>query len=151
MRRARSPALPAARQRGVGLIEVLVAVLVLTIGLLGAAALQATALRGNQASYERTQVSILTQSIFDAMRANVAGVTGGAYETSGWVCSPPAAGTLAASDTSRWITNVQAQINPGACGSITCTGRACTVGVRWDDSRPAGGSATQVVQMRAQL
>ena len=52
------------------MIEVLVAVLVMGIGLLGVAAMQATALRNNQSALERTQATIQTYSILDAMRAN---------------------------------------------------------------------------------
>jgi type IV pilus assembly protein PilV len=143
---------PRARQpRGVSLVEVLVSVLVVTLGLLGAAALQATALRNNQGSYERTQVSILSQSIFDAMRANLAGVTAGSYNSSGWVCVAPAAHSLAARDTARWINTLQGQIHAGACGRIHCENGVCTVSVRWDDSRTTGGDSAQVVTMRAQL
>ncbi len=139
------------RSRGVSLLEVLISVLVLSLGMLGAAALQANALRGSQGSWERTQVAVLTQSIFDGMRANLGGLSGGGYVTGGWVCAAPAAGTLAASDVSRWVTNLQAQINPSACGRIACAGRTCTVGVRWDDSRLRGGNAAQVLEMQVQL
>lgn len=140
------------RQRGVSLVEVLVSVLVVTVGVIGAVALQASAARNNQGSYERTQASILSQGMFDAMRANLAGVTGGAYDTGGYVCTAAAnPGTLAARDIARWVTTLQQQINPEACGSIACNAGACTVGVRWDDSRATGGSSAQVIQARAQL
>ncbi len=138
-------------QRGVSLVEVLVSVLIVTIGLLGAVALQANALRNNQGSFERTQTSILTQGIFDAMRANLAGVTANSYNTGGMVCVAPAAGTLATSDIARWVNNLHAQINPGACGSIRCAGGVCTVSVQWDDSRATGGSDAQTISVRAQL
>ena len=138
-------------QRGVGLIEVLVSVLVVSLGMLGAAALQASALRNNQGSYERTQTSILTQGIFDAMRANLTDVAANNYNTGGWVCAAPAANGLAGSDIARWMDSLHGQIHSGACGSINCVANACTVGVRWDDSRTTGGLALQVVSMRAQL
>lgn len=138
-------------QRGVSLIEVMVSVLIVTLGLLGAAALQATALRNNQGSYERTQTSILTQGIFDAMRANLVAVKANSYNTGGYVCTAPDPGSLAGSDIARWINTLQAQIHSGACGSINCAAGACTVGVRWDDSRATGGSSAQVISMRAQL
>ena len=47
-------------QAGAGLIEVLVAVLVMGVGLLGIAAMQATALRNHQSALERTQATIQT-------------------------------------------------------------------------------------------
>lgn len=143
--------LPGRPPRGGTLIEVLVAVLVLAIGLLGAAALHATALRNNQSNYEHAQVAVLTQGMFDAMRGNLAGVTAGAYEMSSWTCTAPGAGTLAAADIAGWIAGLQAQIHPGACGRITCTGRDCTVGIRWDDSRATGGGTAQVFELQGRL
>jgi type IV pilus assembly protein PilV len=139
------------RQRGVSLVEVLVSVLVVSLGLLGAAALQASALRNNQGSYERTQTSILSQSIFDAMRANMPGVTAASYNTGGWVCTAPEDNNLAKNDIARWITTLQGQIHSGACGSINCAAGVCTVSVRWDDSRATGGGSAQTITMKAQL
>ncbi len=138
-------------QRGVSLIEVMVSVLIVSLGLLGAAALQATALRNNQGSYERTQTSILTQGIFDAMRANLVGVNANSYNTGGYICTAPNTAGLAGSDIARWLSTVQTQIHSGACGSIDCAAGACTVGVRWDDSRATGGLAAQTISTRAQL
>lgn len=147
---ARAPA-TAARQRGVGLIEVLVSVLVVSIGLLGAVALQAAALRNNQGSYERTQAGILTQGILDAMRANLDGVNAGQYDTGGFICTAPNTTNLATRDLARWIGDLQAQMNGGACGQVACATGACTITVRWDDSRAAGGSSAQTMVVRAQL
>jgi len=140
------------RQRGLSLVEILVSVLVVSTGLLGAAALSATALRNNQGSYARTQTTILTQGMFDAMRANLQSVKDSSYNTDGWVCSVAAEhASLPASDIARWVGTVKSQINADACGKVTCTGTTCTVSVRWDDSRSTAGSATQVVATKAQL
>lgn len=139
------------RLLGGSLIEVLVSVLVLTFGLMGAAALQVRALRNNQSSYEHAQMTVLVHSMFDAMRANVTGVDAGAYEMADWTCAAPTATSLAGRDRADWITNLQAQIQPGACGRISCTARDCRVGIRWDDARATGGSATQTFELRARL
>jgi type IV pilus assembly protein PilV len=56
--------------RGFSLMEVLVALLVLSIGLLGLAALQTTGLKFNHQSYERTQATLQAYDIFDSIRAN---------------------------------------------------------------------------------
>lgn len=58
---------------GFSLIEVLVALLVLSIGLLGLAALQTTGLKLNHQSYERTQAVMQAYDIIDRMRANRSG------------------------------------------------------------------------------
>ena len=60
----------AARQQGATLIEVLVAVVVLSIGLLGLGVLQGISLRGNTNAYLRTQATNVSYEIIDRMRAN---------------------------------------------------------------------------------
>lgn len=57
-------------QRGVGLIEVLIAVLVLAIGLLGLAGLQSQSLKFNNESYFRTQATLLSMDMADRLRTN---------------------------------------------------------------------------------
>lgn len=67
---------------GFTLLEVLIALFVLSVGLLGLATLQATSLRYNSDSYFRTQSNVLAYDIMDRMRANVARVTAGDYDAS---------------------------------------------------------------------
>ena len=61
------------RQSGITLIEVLIAVLVLSIGLLGIAGMQASALTSNSTSYQYTMASMLVESMAERMRANSTG------------------------------------------------------------------------------
>lgn len=77
---ARVPARMLGRQRGVGLVEVLVAVLVLAVGFLAAGRMQVTALRNNQNAYHDSQAQLLLDDMVDRMRANRAGVRDGAYD-----------------------------------------------------------------------
>lgn len=63
----------ARRQRGFSLMEVLVAMLVLAIGLLGLASLQAQSLKFNHDSYVRSQATILAYEMMDKMRADPSG------------------------------------------------------------------------------
>lgn len=58
------------RMSGVTLIEVLVAVLVLSIGLLGLAALQGASLQAGQSAYFRTQATNLAYEVADFARVN---------------------------------------------------------------------------------
>ena len=68
-------------QKGFSLVEVLVALLVLSIGLLGLAALQTTSLKYNTDSYFRTQATYFVYDIVDRMRSNSASVVdGGTYD-----------------------------------------------------------------------
>ncbi|WP_368561891.1 type IV pilus modification protein PilV [Pseudoxanthomonas sp. UTMC 1351] len=135
------------RQRGAGLIEVLMAVLVMGIGLLGIAAMQATALRNNQSSLERTQATIQTYSILDAMRANRERALAGDYDM-GLTCAtptvPPSGATLAQSDKRQWFLDMQRSMgnDAGTCGTIVRNGENFEITVQWDDSRAANGQNT---------
>lgn len=146
-------------QRGVSLIEVLIAVLILGVGLLGIAAMQATSLRNSQSAMERSQAVMQTYAILDAMRANVAVARIGGYNLAAMTCNPPDAGTLANNDRRAWIQSLQADLGSTACGQIVCDSETCDITVQWDDSRAgnssgteaARGSETQTVKTRTRL
>jgi type IV pilus assembly protein PilV len=151
--------LPATRrtQQGVSLLEVLIAVLIMGIGLLGIAAMQTTALRNNQSSLERSQAVIQSYAILDAMRANRAAALAGEYNTGGLICAPPVGTSHAATDIGAWMNSMETTMgNPlgdtTTCGDIACDAvtNICTVNVTWDDSRAvdadgAGLAAREVV------
>ena len=138
------------RVRGVGLIEVLVAVAVLAFGLLGIAALQATALRNSQSSYERSQAVTLTYSILDRMRANLTVTHAGGYNTTKLCTVDPSDGTQAGNDIHDWMNEVQKVMGNTACGTINCNQPLnvyqCTITVEWDDSRGTKGDANQTLR-----
>jgi len=66
-------------QRGATLIEVLVSVVVSSIGLLGLAGLMATTVKVNQGAYQRTQVGLAVQALAESMHINPAAVRQGRY------------------------------------------------------------------------
>src|SRR5690606_11407918 len=127
------------RQGGASLIEVLVAVLIMAIGLLGIAAMQTAALRNNQSALERSQAVIQSYAILDAMRANRAQALGGAYNMAALTCAVPAmVGTLAQNDLVAWMQAVQDTLGDDACGQVSCPANGpCTITVRWNDIRAA--------------
>lgn len=142
-----------ASQRGVTLLEVMIAVLILGISLLGIAAMQATALRNSQSSLEQGQAVAYSYSIIDAMRANrMAALTGG-YSTGGMRCAVDTATGQAADDLNTWIGSLKRSFSgAGAaddattCGEVACNGPVCTITIQWDDQRAsaAGGAADAV-------
>lgn len=69
----------ALKHRGFTLLEVMVALLILSIGLLGLAALQLTGMRFNTDAYTRTQATIFAYDIIDRIRANPVGRINGNY------------------------------------------------------------------------
>ena len=69
------------RQSGVGLIEVLLAVVVLSIGFLAAARMQVEGMQANQVALFTSQANFMLRDITDRMRANPKGVADGVYDT----------------------------------------------------------------------
>lgn len=58
------------KQTGFGLIEVLVALIILAVGLLGMASLQTTSLKQTTGSQARTQAMFLAEDLVERIRAN---------------------------------------------------------------------------------
>lgn len=70
-------------QRGASLIEVLVAMLVLAIGLLGSTGAQLASLRLSEGARQLSEATLLLQDMVERMHANPHGVVSGAYVNSG--------------------------------------------------------------------
>ena len=68
------------RQQGVGLIEVMVAVIILSIGFLAAGRMQSHGIRAAQEAYIRSQAHFLVKDMADRMRINITGVRNGDYD-----------------------------------------------------------------------
>lgn len=133
------------RMKGVGLIEVMIAVVILAVGMLGIAALQAVTLKNSGSSSERTQAMIHVYGMGDTLRANKGRLA--AFNTSGYRCSadvdPDDENPNA--DLNAWLQRLVTDVAPTACGSIDCpAGNICTVMVRWNDERGTGGTSDPV-------
>lgn len=148
-------------QYGVGLIEVMVAVLVLSIAFLGIAALQAMSLSTNNSAMARSMATISSYSIIDAMRADVGTARSGGYDTTVTADSCPAAAssTLVSGQIHQWCAqlgqNLGASKNTSGkieCSATTADTADCTVTISFDDSRAGvGGKSDQTVVTRAML
>lgn len=149
LHQARMRATPYAKnhQTGVSLIEVLVAVLVLSIAFLGMAVLQATSLSTNNSAMARSTATILTYSIQDAMRADRVNAASGVYNTTVTATSCPAAGgTLAGFQLNAWCSALGQGLGlqDSTKGVVACDTTGCQVTVQFDDSRSGTGDTQQV-------
>lgn len=132
-----------ARQSGLSLLEVLIAIAVLGIGLLGLAHMQSFGLLNIEKAYQRSQATVLAYAIADKMRANV--TTANNYLTT--FMDPAAAtaqpnckttagcsvGALAENGLFEWQSEMTDQL-PGASGTITFADGNYTVAITWDDN-----------------
>ena len=141
------------KQRGFTLIEIMVTVVILAIGLLGLAGLQASSIKYNSTAYQRSQATNLAYDIADRMRANVAAARNGDYDVA-LNFSAPGGSTLAVTDLKQWR---QALINtlPSGTGSIVRPNSASRPGlfaitIQWDDDRDATTQA-QSFQMDTEI
>ncbi|EQD44142.1 type IV pilus modification protein PilV, partial [mine drainage metagenome] len=77
---------------GFSLVEVLVAVLIFSLGLLGLAGLLVVSTQSSHASYLRTQVGFMAEQMANRMRANPQGVWAGSYDSAAYPIAgaPPA-------------------------------------------------------------
>ena len=122
-------------QRGATLIEVLVAMVVLAIGLLGLAGLQATSVQSNYSAYYRSQATILAADITDRMRANRNAAISGSYTLSELKSAHSSTTSRADKDLNEWLARVSQLPSGKAQITRDTTTGIVTVTITWDDSR----------------
>jgi type IV pilus assembly protein PilV len=124
------------RANGFTLVEVLIALLVLSIGMLGIAALYLESLRASRAALVRTEAVTLAADIADRIRANRN--PAGAYDCGGTCDAGEGGNAVAIADLNDWRTAVATQL-PGGTTSITFAAAAAnatniyTVTVGWTE------------------
>jgi type IV pilus assembly protein PilV len=142
------------KQSGFTLLEILVAMLVLAIGLLGLAGLMASSMRNNLSASHRTQATWMAYDIIDRMRANRTSALAGTYATAlgaPAACSPAVpAGTIQAQDIKAWKNQIACAL-PAGDGSIAVAGSKATIVIQWNDSRGTQGAAAQTFSVETQL
>lgn len=135
------------RQGGATLLEVLVAITILSIGLLGLAGIQASGMKSNYSSFLRAQAAQFAYDMTDRMRANRDAARFGLYNL--LMTDPSPTGTTVVDiDRAQWLADLATL--PVGDGSINVTNDMATITVQWDDRR-AGGNQTEQLQFATQL
>ncbi|NOX27833.1 MAG: type IV pilus modification protein PilV [Gammaproteobacteria bacterium] len=143
--------------QGFTLLEVLITVVILAIGLLGLAGLQAASLQNNNDAATRSQAAVLAYDIADRVRANPLGATAGNYNlpnatpvtacTVAPGCTPA---QLAQNDAFEWNTSI-AQALPAGQGVIcidsSTTGNSINDGTSAADHGCDGNGNTFAVKL----
>ncbi|HKJ75772.1 MAG TPA: type IV pilus modification protein PilV [Gammaproteobacteria bacterium] len=157
---------PPTGQSGFTMVEVLVTLVVFSIGLVGFASLQMNSLQVNHVALMRSMATIQAQDLADRMRANRAGVTQGHYDdpsaaahtdcTTTAGCNPA---ELAENDVYEWNQTLaddlpdgqgfvcvdstpDASVNPAAGPACDGAGSLHTIYVTWTET-VKGGAATR--------
>ena len=130
------------------MLEVMVAILVVAIGLLGLAGLMNAGLRNNQSSSAQSQAVWLAYDMLDRLRADKIVAGAGGYNV--LMGSAPGGSGFANTELVGWRGLVAAAL-PVGTGSVSVVGNAATVIIQWSDDRVRGGSATQQLAVHSQL
>jgi len=118
-------------QEGMTLVEVLVALVILGVGLLGAAAFQLNALKYTDSARMTSQASFIAYDLMDRIRANAA---------ADYTIAPPTSGNPDVArdqDLFDFNANIVSSLGASATGSITVNQKVYTITITWDDSRAA--------------
>lgn len=150
---------PPRKPRGMSLVEVLIAVLIFSLGMVGLGGLLIFAIQANHMAFLQTQVTFLAHSMADRMGANPMGMWNGYYNNNhyplpnaavdcGAGCTPS---ELAAYDQQVWSTQLKTFLpydgNLNATINCLSTGLSYTpAGTQMTYRPPYGGQCTMTVQ-----
>ena len=133
------------RCQGLTLIEIMIALLVLSIGLLGLATMQTASVKFTTSAYQRTQATVLAYGLVDRMRGNRLAALNNDYNVA-FEDPVPACGAydgtgdLRDQDLAAWRNEMACRL-PQSTGSVTRLNDEFTITVIWDDSQGQGAAA----------
>lgn len=139
--------------------------LVLSVGLLGLASLQATSLKNNQSAYNRSQATLLAYDMADRIRANPVDAknlatsvyidntasTAAVVQTGCKVSPGCTPATMAQNDFAEWKTNISAL--PLGTGKVeidaaTPNPLAFIITISWDDDHQGAANRSFVMEFQ---
>lgn len=168
------------KEKGFTLLEVMIAIVVFSFGLLGIAGMMTISVRNNHNGYLRSQANFLAENMLDRMRANPNALWNGAYAgtasigvTSCDLATPCNFVELAQYDMDQWAQSLAIML-PNGIGTINCAiigstpslsttvtppsiwapgppyNGICTIQVSWDESNRASNAEQQIMELVAQ-
>jgi type IV pilus assembly protein PilV len=139
----------AARRRGgygFTLLEILVAMLVAALGILGVVALNVVSIKLQADSANRAQAGQYAQDILDRMRANKNQAVAGLYDRRPGTLlpAPVQPAPLAQQDLVAWLTNLQRELPSGDAAVLVSSGGDVSVTIQWFERQNRGSGAGNV-------
>ena len=140
-----------AKQKGLGMIEVLVALVIISVSMLGLAALQINSVRFNHQAYLRSQATYLAYDMIDRMRANEPEAEAGSYTVAinddsngSTACDTGTCSTaaMATYDINQWLSTLKTEL-PQGDGTVSMVDNKVTVTVQWDQSNGQVAQSTE--------
>lgn len=146
---------------GFSLIEVLIALIVLSLGLLGLAALQTNSLKFSQVAHLRSQASTFAYQMLDTMRASPTAANNGDFDIAISATAPTGA-TVPQTELAAWKNQLAALLpdgNGSVCRSvnpdpsIACTGAGdfTIITVQWNEADDTGARSARQIQLVSQV
>ena len=139
---------------GMTLVEVLITLVIVSVGLLGVAAMQLATLRGNYTAFSRSQAAVLAGDVLDRMRANRTAARDGEYAVALGAYGGPT-NTPAGRDLARWKTALSAQLpsGDGAIVMLADPADVVEISIRWSErielaEQGAGATPASIVTFR---
>lgn len=122
--------------KGFSMIEVLIAILIVSVGLVGLALLQNMALKYSQSTQYRTSAVNLSSSYFEQIRSNRAEITNylGSFETSNTNCGVVGDEISSSSFINEWRCQLGQQLGAGATATVERNGTEISIRITWSDS-----------------
>lgn len=133
------------QQAGLSLVEVLVTVVLVSVGLLGIAGLQLTSVQNTNSAAQRFEATLLAEDILERMRANRSQAMVGRYDIA--VGAGVNSVGIAQDDLTEWRASL-AQL-PGGDGGVGFDGNEVTITVQWTDA--SDDNPEDVTAMQFQL
>lgn len=130
----KSGAMAMDKQRGFTMLEVLVSMVVIALGLLGYAGLQAASMKNANTAYLRSQATLLSHDMVERMRVNRAVALAGTYNIA--IGASAGGGGVAGNDLNEWKRNLQQSL-PAGDGAVVVMGvggaGTVQITIQWDD------------------
>ena len=141
------------QQRGVALIEVLIAMLVTAIGILGVVSLQVVSLKTAQNATLQAQANVLGYDMLDRLRANPTLAMAGSYNLAKDAATPTGT-AIQDIDRIQWRTMLANNLpaHPTDKASVACIAAGvCTITIPWSDNNKNAAENNRSITLVTQL